>query len=81
MTQSNEDRSATRTPVAEDPHPGSNSDGTHPAARESRQPRAGKESKGTEPISGTGAKPAIKSGVTPTNREAPRHPHKGAYGS
>lgn len=81
MTQSNEDRSATRTPVVEDPHPGSISDGTHPAARESRPPRSDKQSKVAERISGTGAKPAIKGGETPVNREAPRHPHKAAYGS
>ncbi|MDX3977011.1 hypothetical protein [Shinella sp.] len=81
MTKSDTKKSAMPTPVVEDPHPGSISDGTHPEAAEHRLPRADTHSGVGERISGTADKPALKGGQTDVNDEAPRHPNKGAYGS
>jgi hypothetical protein len=69
------------TPVVEDPHPGSISDGTHPAARKHKQPSPTKGSDDADRVSGTGDKPALKEGQTTVNSEAPKHPNKAAYGS
>jgi hypothetical protein len=81
MTTSDQHKSVSPTPVVEDPHPGSISDGTHPAAKEHKPPRADARSGVGERISGTADKPALKRGQTDVNDEAPRHPNKGAYGS
>lgn len=81
MPKTDENKSAPSTPVVEDPHPGSISDGTHPSAREHKQPKA---TKGTGPAdqgSGTADKPALEEGLTAVNTEAPKHPNKAAYGS
>ncbi len=81
MSKPDESKTVTPTPVVEDPHPGSISDGTHPSAREHKQPKA---SNGTGPddhVSSTADKPALKEGQTVVNSEAPRHPNNGAYGS
>ena len=81
MTNPDESKTVKPTPVVEDPHPGSISDGTHPAAREHKQPRPTKETGDADRVSGTSSKPDLKEGQTAVNSEAPRHPNKGAYGS
>ncbi|MCJ8051661.1 hypothetical protein GB928_004270 [Shinella curvata] len=81
MTNPDESKTVAPTPVVEDTHPGSISDGTHASARERKQPKA---TKGTGPSnhdSGTADKTALKEGQTAVNSEAPKHPNKAAYGS
>lgn len=69
------------TPEVEDPHPGSVSDGTHPAAMEHKQPKRSKaDNPVTRPIPARD-KPDLKEDQTRVNTEAPRHPNKAAYGS
>jgi hypothetical protein len=81
MTKPDTSKTATPTPVVEDPHPGSISDGTHPAAREHKQPQPTKRSGDVERVSGTASKPDLKEGQTAMNSQAPKHPNKAAYGS
>jgi hypothetical protein len=81
MTPPDDRKTATPTPVVEDPHPGSISDGTHPSAREQRQPKPTKATSDAERVSETASEPDLKEGQTAVNSEAPRHPNKGAYGS
>lgn len=81
MTKPDIRKTATPTPVVEDPHPGSIADRTHPAAGEHRPLKPAKTRNGAGRVSGTGDKPPLKEGQTPVNTEAPRHPNKGAYGS
>ena len=81
MTTSDQHKSAAPTPEVEDPHPGSVSDGTHPAAREHKQPKPDKGAKVTGRISGSGDKSTLKPGAKQVNSEAPKHPNKGAYGT
>lgn len=81
MAKTKNHKLVTPTPIVEDPHPGSISDGTHPSAREHKQPTPTKGSGDAERVSGTAGKPDLKEGQTPVNSEAPRHPNKGAYGS
>jgi len=81
MTTPENDKSVTSTPVVEDPHPGSISDGTHPDAKEHKPPRSDKRNDATERGSQGAHKPDLKEGRTDVKKEAPRHPNKGAYGS
>ncbi|MCJ8056790.1 hypothetical protein GB928_028980 [Shinella curvata] len=81
MAKTDESSSVTPTPVVEDPHPGSISDGTHPSAREHKQPKATKGTGPSNHVSGTVDNPALKEGQTAVNSEAPKHPNKAAYGS
>jgi hypothetical protein len=80
MTKHN-NTASTPTPAVEDPHPGSISDGTHPAAREHKQPIPTKGAGSSDHISGTADKPPLKEGRTVVNSEAPKHPNKSAYES
>ncbi|MGD9477750.1 hypothetical protein [Shinella sp. G-2] len=75
------DNTITSSPGVEDPHPGSISDGTHPAARKHKLPKPTQTTDAVERVSGTGDRPDLKEGRTRVNREAPRHPNKAAYGS
>lgn len=81
MTKPDESKTVAPTPVVEDPHPGSISDGTHPSARERKQPKATKGTGHSDHVSGTADKPALKEGQTAVNSEAPKHSNKAAYGS
>ncbi|WP_313521896.1 hypothetical protein [Shinella sp.] len=81
MAKPDESKSATPTPVVEDPHPGSIYDGTHPSAREHKQPKATKGTGPADHVSGMADKPALKEGQMAVNSEAPKHPNKAAYGS
>ncbi|MGJ7039651.1 hypothetical protein J2Y63_002909 [Shinella sp. BE166] len=81
MTKPENDKSVTSTPVVEDPHPGSISDGTHPEAKEHKPPRSEKRDDAGPHGSERALKPDVKESQTDINREAPRHPNKGAYGS
>jgi hypothetical protein len=81
MTSIETEKSATPTPVVEDPHPGSVSDGTHPEAKERKPPGTNKHEVAKRDSTRTAGKPALKSGQTGVNSEAPKHPNKGAYGS
>ncbi|MCR6502046.1 hypothetical protein MUO32_23745 [Shinella sp. CPCC 101442] len=80
MTKPDSSKTAMPTPVVEDPHPGSISDGTHPAAREHKQPKPTKGNGEGDPVAAAGSKPNLKDGKTEV-AEAPRLPNKGAYGS
>lgn len=80
MSKPDKTETISPTPEVEDPHPGSISDGTHPAAREHKQPNA-TETRSAERVSGSSGKPAAKDEPTRINSEAPRHPNKGAYGT
>ena len=80
MSKLDKTQTVSPTPEVDDPHPGSISDGTHPAAREHKQPNAS-ETKNAERVSGSAGKPAPKHEATRINSEAPRHPNKGAYGT
>ncbi len=71
--------SMTPTPDVEDPHPGSVSDGTHPAAAERKPPRSG-ESPGEERQVKSSPQ-ALTERKTRINTEAPRHPTKSASAS
>lgn len=80
----------TPTPVVEDPHPGSISDGTHPEAAERKTPRPDPD---TKPSSSDGhnthrastlgdrADDHVGAGKTRVNDEAPRHPTRSANAS
>jgi hypothetical protein len=81
MTKPDISKTLKPTPVVEDPHPGSISDGTHPAAREHKQPKPATAGDAAERISGSGEKADVKERQTDVNSEAPKHPNKGAYGS
>lgn len=81
MTPADDRKPVMPTPVVEDPHPGSISDGTHPSAREHRQPKPTKQTSDAERVAGKAREPDLKEGQTAVNSEAPRHPNKGAYGS
>ena len=63
------------TPVVEDPHPGSISDGTHPEAAEKKPPSSGdpKRVKQISSASGDGAE-LTETGTKQVNTEAPKHP-------
>ena len=80
MTTPDSREPVSSTPEVEDPHPGSISDGTHPAAREHSQPNA-TETSGAERVRGSAGKTAPKRKASRINSEAPRHPNKGAYGT
>lgn len=80
MSKPDKTETVSPTPSVEDPHPGSISDGTHPAAREHKQPNS-TETRSAERVSGSGGKPAPKDEGRRINSEAPRHPNKGAYGT
>ncbi|WP_156386990.1 MULTISPECIES: hypothetical protein [unclassified Rhizobium] len=60
MTKTDDSKTSSPTPEVEDPHPGSISDGTHPAAKETKQPKATKG--GAERVSPSGAKQNLKEG-------------------
>jgi len=79
MTSTDNDSSATLTPVVEDPHPGSISDGTSPEAMKRKPPLTDKRSDAENHASRTAAKPALESGHPDVNSEAPKHPNKSAY--
>ncbi|WLS11013.1 hypothetical protein Q9314_19475 (plasmid) [Shinella sumterensis] len=81
MTKPNANRTVAPTPQVEDPHPGSISDGTHPAAMEHKQPKPDKGRREAERVSGSADKRPLEPGRKAVNAEAPRHPNKGAYGS
>lgn len=81
MTSIDTEKSASPTPVVEDPHPGSISDGTHPEATEHKQPKSGKADDATQRVSRSDGKPGVKEEETHVHSEAPRHPNKAAYGS
>lgn len=80
MSKPDKTETVSPTPSVEDPHPGSISDGSHPAAREHEQPNS-TETRSAERVSGSGGKPAPKDEGRRINSEAPRHPNKGAYGT
>lgn len=81
MTKPDNSKTVTPTPVVEDPHPGSISDGTHPAAKEHKPPKPTETSDAAERVSGSGGKSDLKEGQKHVNSEAPKHPNKAAYGS
>ncbi|WP_313529727.1 hypothetical protein [Shinella sp.] len=85
MTKPANDKSTMSTPTVEDPHPGSISDGTHPAATE-HSPLGSDHNSGKAGLHITGVgkpkhRPHVKNGKSRVNTEAPRHPTKSAYGS
>ncbi len=81
MTKPDDSETVIPTPVVEDPHPGSISDGTHPAAREHKQPKPSEGGVTSDRVSGSAAKPGLKEGEATVNSEAPKHPNRAAYGS
>lgn len=81
MTNNPHSKIARSTPVVEDPHPGSISDGTHPSAMEHKQPKPTKGTGSADRVAGTASKPDLKEGHAAVNSEAPKHPNKAAYGS
>lgn len=81
MIKPHDSQTVTPTPEVEDPHPGSISDGTHPAAMEHKQPKRTKADDSVARPTQTRDKPDLKEGQTRVNTEAPRHPNKAAYGS
>ncbi len=81
MTKPDTKKSATPTPVVEDPHPGSISDGTHPEAKERKPPGTDKRGDADNHAPRTDDRPPLKRGQTNVNSEAPKHPNKGAYRS
>jgi len=56
-----------RTPEVEDPHPGSISDGTHPAAREHSQPKPTNRTGHSGRFSSNASKPTPNEGQTAVN--------------
>jgi hypothetical protein len=72
------------TPVVEDPHPGSISDGTHPEAAEKKLRRSDEsahDGNAAQKVKGSAKDIRLKSGQTDFNSEAPRHPTKSANAS
>nr|WP_314093212.1 hypothetical protein [uncultured Shinella sp.] len=81
MAKSDHSKTVTPTPVVEDPHPGSISDGTHPSAMERKQPKPTKGRGDSGRVKSTTGGPELNEGQTDINSAAPKHPNKGAYGS
>lgn len=81
MAKSDHSKTVTPTPVVEDPHPGSISDGTHPAAMEHKQPKPTKRTGDSDRVKSTTGGSELEEGQTEVNSAAPKHPNKGAYGS
>ena len=81
MTKLHDSKTVIPTPVVEDPHPGSVSDGTHPAAMEHKQPKPSNGGVTPDRVPSSAAKSDPRQGQTTVNSEAPRHPNKAAYGS
>lgn len=81
MNASKSKKTVVPTPIVEDPHPGSISDGTHPAAMEHKQPKATRHNGDANRVPGTASKPDVDQHHEAGHSQAPRHPNKGAFGS